>query len=54
MNGTPLYTRARIRAMHVNPKYVVHKIAKNACEYCRHINILKDHTLRSRFVLEND
>ena len=36
-------TRARIQAMHVNPNYVVHKIAKNACEYCRHITILKDH-----------
>ena len=45
------YTRARIRAMHVNPKYVVYKMAKNACEYCRHIKILKDHSMRSRLFL---
>ena len=35
--------------MHVNPNYVVHKIAKYACEYCRHIKILKDHSMCSRF-----
>ena len=34
--------------MHVNPNYVVYKIAKHACEYCRHIKILKDHSMRIR------
>ena len=32
-----------------NPNYVVYKIAKNVCEYCRHIKILKYHSMRSRF-----
>ena len=52
MNGTPLSTRARIQAMHVNPNYVVHKIAKNACEYCRHIKILRPQHVQQIF-LEN-
>ena len=38
--------------MHVNPNYVVYKIAKNTCEHCRHIKILKDHCMRSRFFLK--
>ena len=45
----PLWTRARIQAMHVNPNYVVYNIAKNACKYCRHIKILKYHSMRIRF-----
>ena len=42
--------------MHVNPNYVVYKIAKNVCEYCRHIKILKDHTKKhaQQIFLETD
>ena len=39
-----LHYRLELEYKHVNPNYVVYKIAKNVCEYCRHIKILKDHS----------